>query len=168
MTNRVEKYQIFIYLGAVLCGLALGTLFPERAGALETLLWPALGVLLFTTFLQVPMVGLREAAVDGKFLVAALTGNFVIIPLVAWALLSVLPDDPAVRLGVLMVLLVPCVDWFVSFTQLGGGDTGRAVAFSPLGLILQMLLLPAYLWLFLGGDVALGLAGGHMAAVFIG
>ncbi len=168
MTNGIEKYQIFIYLGAVLGGLAAGTLFPERAAVLETVLWPALGVLLYTTFLQVPMARIREAATDGRFLAAAVTGNFVIVPLVVWALLGILPDDPAVRLGVLMVLLVPCVDWFVSFTQLGGGDTGRAIAFSPLALLLQMMLLPIYLWLFLGGDVALGLAGGRMVVAFAG
>lgn len=146
MTNGVEKYQIFIYLGAVLCGLTVGTLFPEGAVTVETLLWPALGALLYTTFLQVPMAGIREAAADGRFLAAAVTGNFLVVPVVAWALLSLLPADPAVRLGVLVVLLVPCTDWFVSFTQLGGGDAGRAIAFSPLGLLLQMLLLPVYLW----------------------
>lgn len=56
-----------------------------------------------------------------------------------------LPDDPALRLGVRLALLVPCTDWFITFTQLGRGNTSRAIAVTPLNLLLQLLLLPVYL-----------------------
>lgn len=50
------------------------------------------------------------------------------------------------RLGVLLVLLVPCTDWFIAFAQLGKDDGTRAVAIAPLNLVLQLVLLPLYLW----------------------
>lgn len=54
--------------------------------------------------------------------------------------------------GVLLVLLVPCTDWFITFSQLGGGNVPRAIAVTPLNLLLQLLLLPAWLWLIAGAD----------------
>ena len=78
------------------------------------------------------------------------------------------PDDPAIRLGVLMVLLVPCTDWFITFTHLGGGDTKRAMAFSPVSLLLQIVLLPVYLWIFFDDDLALTFARGEMLLAFFG
>lgn len=50
------------------------------------------------------------------------------------------------------MLLVPCTDWFITFTQLGGGDSVRATALTPIALGLQLVLLPAYLWLLGGGE----------------
>ena len=44
----------------------------------------------------------------------------------------------------LLVLLVPCTDWFITFTRLGGGDTLRAITVTPLNLLVQLLLLPVY------------------------
>jgi len=56
------------------------------------------------------------------------------------------------RLGVLLVLLVPCTDWFITFAQLGGGNVSRAIAVTPINLILQIFLLPVYLWLIVDHD----------------
>ncbi len=76
--------------------------------------------------------------------------------------------DAAVRLGVAMVLVVPCTDWFITFTQLGGGDTHRATLFAPVRLVVQMVMLPAYIWLFFGGDLVLEVARGPMLWSFLG
>ena len=107
-----------------------------------------------------PLLHLRDAFRDHRFVAAVLGGNFVILPALVWVLLAWLPSDPAVRLGVLLVLLVPCTDWFITFSQLGGGDVPRAIAVTPVNLLLQLLLLPVYLWLMLGSGpaAALGLA----------
>lgn len=65
---KLERHQVWIYLAAILLGLATGTLAPGFAGPFETLLWPVLGVLLFTTFTQVPLVRLPRAARDRRFM----------------------------------------------------------------------------------------------------
>ncbi|MGO1232954.1 MAG: bile acid:sodium symporter, partial [Marinobacter sp.] len=92
----------------------------------------------------------------------------VIMPAVVWLLLFLAPADPAIRLGILLVLLVPCTDWFISFTHLGGGDSARAIAASPILLMLQILLLPLYLWLFLGEEMVRANLTGHLLPVFFG
>lgn len=145
----LERRQVWIYLAAIIGGLMLGSQWPDVQPHLEALLWPVLAALLYATFVQVPLLHVRDAFRDRRFVLAIVLGNFVLIPLVAWLAIQLLPDDPAMRLGVLLVLLVPCTDWFITFTQLGRGNTARAIAVTPLNLVLQLLLLPAYLWLML-------------------
>ncbi|MEP9411864.1 MAG: arsenic resistance protein [Candidatus Brocadia sp.] len=166
--QALEKNQVFIYLAAISIGLIIGIFLPSIGAALESALWLVLGVLLYTTFSQVPLTHLREVFAEPRLLIAATVGNFVLIPLVAWILMILAPDDPAVRLGVLLVLLVPCTDWFITFTQLGGGDTKRAIAFAPISLLLQIFLLPVYLWVFIGKGFTATLARGEMLVAFVG
>ncbi|MCW8158130.1 arsenic resistance protein [Stutzerimonas stutzeri] len=124
---------------------------------LEYMLWPALVALLYATFVQMPLLHVREAFRDHRFVGAVLLGNFLLVPLLTWAMLQWLPHDPALRMGVLLVLLVPCTDWFITFSQLGGGNVPRAIAVTPINLLLQLALLPLYLWLMLDQGVALEL-----------
>jgi len=64
--------------------------------------------------------------------------------------------DRALLLGVLLVLLTPCVDYVIVFTGLAGGARDKLLAATPLLMLLQIVLLPGYLWLFAGpGAVAL-------------
>ena len=156
----LERRQVWFYLSAIVGGLLIGSAWPSIAPTFEALLWPALILLLYATFVQVPLLHLREAFHDHRFVAGMLLGNFIALPALAWMLMQWLPADPAVRLGVLLVLLVPCTDWFITFSQLGGGNVPRAIAVTPINLLLQLLLLPVYLWLMLGsGSVAgLGLA----------
>lgn len=55
-----------------------------------------------------------------------------LVPIVVAALIVFVPDEPELRLGVLVVILVPCTDWFISFTHLGRGDAVRATAATPI------------------------------------
>lgn len=164
--ESLERHQLWIYLAAILAGLAIGAAAPSSGRALEMLLWPCLAALLYATFTQVPLSALPSAFRDARLIAAVVIGNFVILPLVVRGVLGLVPDDPAVRLGVLLVLLVPCTDWFISFTHQARGDTSAAIAVTPVVLLLQMLLLPTYLWLFMGGDVLAVASAGRMATVF--
>ncbi|MFT3758368.1 arsenic resistance protein [Thauera sp.] len=150
----LERNQVWIYLAAILLGLLLGSVRPDTASFLELLLWPSLVLLLYATFVQVPLLHLGASLRDHRFISAVLLGNFVLVPALVGLLVQCLPPDPALRLGILLVLLVPCTDWFITFTQLGGGSVLRAIAVTPVNLLLQLLLLPVYLWLMAGAELA--------------
>jgi ACR3 family arsenite transporter len=164
--QQLERHQVWVYLGAITAGLTVGTLWPAQASAFEPWLWPVLGVLLYATFTQVPLTHLPDALRDVRFMGAVLAGNFLVVPLLVAVLLTLLPAAPAIRLGVLLVLLVPCTDWFVTFTHLGGGDTRRALAVTPLNLLVQLVALPVLLWLFMGRTFIEILAVDRLARVF--
>ncbi|WP_131103613.1 arsenic resistance protein [Ornithinimicrobium sufpigmenti] len=151
----MERHQVWFYLAALVLGLLLGRAAPGLDGAAEASVWPVLAVLLYATFTQLPLTSVPAAFRDARFLGTALVGNFVLVPLLVWGLVQLAPPDPALRLGLLLVLLVPCTDWFITFTQLGGGDGARATALTPVSLLLQLALLPVYLWL-LGGTPVTG------------
>jgi arsenite transporter len=166
--QSLEKNQVLIYLAAILAGLVIGSGAPMFGEMLEIALWPILGLLLYVTFTQTPLSQLREAFGNPRFLVAAVLGNFVVLPAVVWMLIQLAPSEFAIRLGMAMVLLVPCTDWFITFTHLGGGDTKRAIAFTPLSLLIQIIMLPLYLWLFFGGQLTVTLARSEILVAFVG
>ncbi|MDO8942012.1 MAG: hypothetical protein Q7U75_02455, partial [Desulfobacterales bacterium] len=128
---------------------------------------PALAAMLFVTFLQVPLAELGRAFARGRFLAALLTANFVAVPLLVAALVNFLPSEDLVRLGVLLVLLAPCVDYVVTFSHIGRADARLLLAATPTLLIVQMVLLPGYLAFFLGNDAATLVQPGPFVEAFV-
>ena len=163
----MERNQIAVYLGAIAAGVLVGWVAPDAGPGLEHVISPVLGALLYVTFLQVPARDLMRSLRDGRFLAAALVVNFVVVPLVVAAMFAFLPADQAVRLGVLLVLLTPCVDYVIVFSRLAGGSSGRLLAATPLLLIAQMLLLPLFLLLFLGPGLADAVEAGPFVEAFV-
>jgi ACR3 family arsenite efflux pump ArsB len=149
----LEHRQIGIYLGAVVAATIVAVLVPGTT-ALEAGVNPVLALMLFVTFLQVPLSELRGAFARVRFLAALLTANFIVVPLLVAILVQFLPADPMLRLGVLLVLLTPCIDYVVTFSHLGRADARLLLAATPALLIIQILLLPVYLGAFLGKDAA--------------
>ncbi|MER5354495.1 bile acid:sodium symporter [Kitasatospora sp. NPDC002551] len=150
----MERHQVAVYLAAMALGGLLGRLAPGAGPGLEHAINPVLAALLFVTFLQVPAAELLRSLRDTRFLAAALTVNFAVVPLLVAAMFPFLPDDRAVRIGVLLVLLCPCVDYVIVFSGLAGGSNRRLLAATPLLLVAQMLLLPVFLYLFMGPELS--------------
>jgi len=156
-----------VYLAAIAVGLTISSFAPASAGVLEALILPVLALLLFATFLQVPLARIPEALRDARFLSAVLVANFLLVPLVIAGLLLLVPDEPYVRAGIVLVLVVPCTDWFLTFTHLARGDTPRAVAITPVVLLAQLMLLPLYLAVFVGDTVQASVESGEVVRTFV-
>ncbi|MEU0099624.1 bile acid:sodium symporter [Streptomyces sp. NPDC006267] len=150
----MERHQVAVYLAAMALGALLGLAAPSAGPGFEHLINPVLGALLFVTFLQVPAAELLRSLRDARFLSATLAVNFLVVPLVVAAMFAFLPADRAVRLGVLLVLLCPCVDYVIVFSGLAGGSARRLLAATPLLLVAQLALLPVLLYAFLGPRLA--------------
>lgn len=165
--DRLERHQVWAYVLAIAVGLVVGRGAPAAGPLLEVVVWPLLAMLLFATFTQLPLGRLGAALRDRRFVAAMLLGNFVAVPLVVWALLPLVPADPALRLGVVLVLVVPCTDWFVTFTHLAGGDARRAVAATPLLLLAQFALLPLWVRLLVGEAVVAAVPLGSAVVAFL-
>lgn len=149
----LEARQVAIYFAVIAVGALFGFSFPN-ATTLDVAINPALALMLFVTFLQVPLSELGTALRNTRFMGALLVTNFIVLPVVVAGLVQLLPVDPMLRLGVLLVLLTPCIDYVVTFTQIGGGNARLLLAATPALLLLQMLLLPFYLRLLILGDVS--------------
>lgn len=73
-----------------------------------------------------------------------------------------------VRMAVLLVLLAPCIDYVVTFSHLGRADARLLLTATPVLLIVQMLLLPVYLGIFLGTSADDLVRVGPFVHAFIG
>lgn len=162
----LESRQISIYFGTVVLAAVIAKLVPGTT-VLEAGVNPALALMLFVTFLQVPLSDLGRAFARVRFFAALLLANFIMVPFLVAALVQFLPPDPMVLLGVLLVLLTPCIDYVVTFSHLGRADARLLLAATPALLIAQMLLLPVYLGLFLGDKVTRLVHRGPFVHAFI-
>lgn len=156
--EALDRHQVALYLLAIAAGVVVGVVAPAASAPLSIAINPALALLIFATFLGVPFTRLGAGLRDGRFLAAVLGVNFALVPLVVWALTRPFAagdsSDTGLLLGILLVLLTPCVDYVLVFTRLAGGQAERLLALTPLLMLAQMALLPVYLWLFLGSEAA--------------
>ncbi|CRM63838.1 arsenic resistance protein [Pseudomonas sp. 58 R 12] len=150
--DTLEYNQIPFYFVAVLLAAAFGLLAPSLAHGLSALVTPAIAVLMYAMFLQIPFLDLRQSLSNKRFLSALLLANFILVPLLVWALTQSLVGRPALLVGALLVLLTPCIDYVVVFTHIGKGDSRLMLAATPVLLLLQLVLLPIYLSVMLGAQ----------------
>ena len=153
LRDRLESAQITIYFAAVVLGVVIALLVSGTA-SWESAINPALALMLFVTFLQVPLAELGRALRKVHILSTLVATNFGVVPLLIAVLIPFAPADPLIRLGVLLVLLCPCIDYVVTFAHVGRADARLLLASTPVLLVVQMLLLPIYLRLFLGADAS--------------
>ena len=163
----MERSQIPIYAAALLAGAVVGLVSPATGSVLEAAIYPVLGILLYATFLQVPFSELRSAAASGKFLAAMMVLNFVFVPVVVFVLTRFVAGESAVFLGVLLVLLTPCIDYVIVFSGLGGSDERKVLAATPVLMVAQIITLPVYLWLFMGSEVLTVFSAGPFLEAFL-
>lgn len=148
----LERHQVVLYLVGLAVGAAVGLSTPAVAPVAEVAVTPVLGLLLYATFLGVPFDRIGAGLRDRRFLGAVLVLNFVVVPVVVFGLSRIVAHEEVLLVGVLFVLLTPCVDYVIVFTGLAGGAHDRLLAAAPLLMLAQLLLLPFYLWLYVGAD----------------
>lgn len=162
----LERHQVALYVLAIAAGLAVGVGVPG-AQRLEVLITPVLAALLHVTFLAVPFHRLGAALRDLRFLAALLVLNAVLVPLVVVVLSRPVAGEQALLVGVLLVLLAPCIDYVIVFAGLAGGASERLLAAAPLLMLLQLVLLPPALVLLLGPGLADTVSAGDLAGPLV-
>jgi ACR3 family arsenite efflux pump ArsB len=151
--ETLENKQIWIYGGSLIFGGIMG--INKGIGTnLEWMISPLIAILMYGMFAQIPFLKLREAIANFRFISALLIGNFIAVPIVVWILTAMFPQSPPILLGVYLVLLTPCIDYVIVFTQLGKGNEKLILASTPILFVVQMILLPVYLWIFIGEEMA--------------
>jgi len=151
----VTRWQVPVVLAAVAVGTALGLAF-DLGDTPERLVVPALVGLLTLTFAGINGRSISAGIRPHRNVAAASLGiNFVWTPVFAgvlgWMLLSGHPD---LRLGLVMLLVTPCTDWYLVFTGTARGNVPLAASLLPPNLVLQLILLPIFVTAFTGTAAA--------------
>lgn len=152
--EQLENNQVWVYIAMLALAAGVGLLWTDFGSTLVSWISISLGILMYGMFSQIPFFRIKEALSNRRFIYALLTVNYLFIPILVWILTRFLPDHPPLLLGVFLVLLTPCIDYVIVFTQLGRGNEKLILIATPLLFVTQMLLLPVYLWLFMGDEAA--------------
>ncbi|UOQ94803.1 bile acid:sodium symporter [Halobacillus shinanisalinarum] len=150
--EKLENNQVWLYIGMLIMATIFGFLMPGYAENLGSVISMIIALLMYSMFSQIPFTSLKKVFGDPKYFKALLTINFIIVPIVVWLLAQFLPGNPTLLIGFYLVLLTPCIDYVIVFTSLGKGDEKLVLTSTPILFVAQMLLLPLYLWMFMGRD----------------
>lgn len=148
--NVLEKYQSVIILFAIIFGLIVGqiTIIGNNASYFIT---PFLFLMLFGIFLDISFNDFRKSFSNLKFTKITLFMNFIWTPLFAYFLGAIfLHQHVDIWIGFIMLMVTPCTDWYLIFTDIVKGNLPLSASIIPLNLILQLILLPVYLLAFFG------------------
>ncbi|QMS57265.1 arsenic resistance protein [Kocuria varians] len=167
MSDWMQRHQVLLYLLAIAAGAVAGWFVPGVGPVAGPAVTPLLALLLYATFLGIPLRHLGRALRDWRFLATVLVLDFVLVPVVVLGLVHLFGIQGPLLTGALLVLLAPCVDYVIVFTGLAGGAAEKLLAAAPVLMLLQIPALPGFLWLFLGPDAAHSLPWGPFAEALL-
>ncbi|MDR3115268.1 MAG: arsenic resistance protein, partial [Treponema sp.] len=148
---------VFIIFSAFL-GILLGKInIPieqSSGGFIEVFLM----TLLFFIFFGIDLKDMAKSFTNLKFSLSAVIINFVWNPVFAFLLAKIFfPEHLSSQIGFMMLMVTPCTDWYLIFTGLSKGNVILGSSMLPLNLVLQIILLPVYLFVFMGKRVSFDL-----------
>jgi ACR3 family arsenite efflux pump ArsB len=157
--NILSKLQPFFIILSALVGIVLGKTIPALEKHTGNFIEIFLMFMLFFVFLNVQMNEISKSFSDLRFSISSLVINFVVTPLLAFALSKLfLAGQIDLQIGFIMLMVTPCTDWYLIFTGLANGNVSLGASILPLNLILQIILLPIYLLIFMGAEISFELA----------
>jgi len=159
-----------LLVGSLLAGAGIGHLWPAAGEALgdevDRTLLALVGLLFFGVRLEAVARIWGRLRVLGLILLA----NYLIVPAIGYAIAALLlPAQPLVMVGLTIYFMAPCTDWFLGFTRLARGNVALGTALIPINMAAQLLLYPAYLYLFTRSSVEVqpGVIGGTLLQWFV-
>lgn len=167
--NLIGKLQPVIIIAAALLGLLLGAITPF-GDVFYSLIEVFLMLLLYILFLSIDLKQIKKSFTNIRFTLSAVIINFVFTPLFGYLLGKIFfPGSLDIRIGLLMLLVTPCTDWYLVFTGLSKGNVELGMSILPLNLILQIVLLPVYLLVLIGSEVTMDIGPliGSVAMVLV-
>lgn len=151
--ENINKFQSFIILFMVAIGILIGQIEFIQTYS-EYLITPSLMIMLFLVFIQIPLKDIGSSFKNLKFTLTSVIINFICTPIIVFILGKLfLNNNPDLLIGFIMLMVTPCTDWYLIFTGIAKGNVALGSSILPLNLILQLLLLPLYIFIIGGTSV---------------
>jgi ACR3 family arsenite transporter len=167
--DRFLPLWIFLAMGA---GILLGRLFPDLGALLDRVKVAGVSVpigigllwMMYPVLAKVKYESIGQHVADTKLLGTSLFFNWILGPIVMFALAWVLlPDLPAYRNGIILIGLARCIAMVLIWNSLACGSNELAAVLVALNSVFQILTYSLLGWLFL--TVIPGWFGGETAVV---
>ena len=143
---------------AMALGLGLGNWFPGLSGALQGMevggisLPIALGllVMMYPPLAKVRYDKTKEIATDKRLMAVSIVLNWIVGPAVMFALAWIfLPDEPALRTGLIIVGLARCIAMVLVWSDLSCADREATAVLVAMNSVFQVLMFGVLGWFYL-------------------
>ncbi len=148
----IKKNFLLSILISMIMGIIVG--YYVDVSWLKNLILPLTFMLVYPMMVTLKLDTLFEKA-NVKLQVSTQIINFIIFPLIAFGLgLIFFKDNTYLRLGLLLIALLPTSGMTISWTAMAKGNINAAIKMVVVGLLLGAILSPFYITIFLGEAIS--------------
>lgn len=150
LLGLIKKRLVTFIIGAMIVGLIVGSLVD--VSNLRKLILPLTFLLVYPMVVPLDFGSLKQKENKTLQVVVQLL-NFILFPLIAYGLGLLFFESVYLRLGLLLIALLPTSGMSISWTVMAKGNVNAVIRMVIIGLLLGAVLSPFYIAILLGAEV---------------